>query len=230
MTEGGLAFGPAEGHLHAPMQPQPKLWPTLALFILTACSNSQNVPTVDGQGGALASSGGGGGAATSQGGAPLGGAGGNDAALEGGASPGADWKSYCEAHEHRRATCAGEDDSPILLQACVDSEPCATQSIHPGALTFVEECLANLACDDSDDKCFSEAAFAAPEFMDFREACEAKHDGCEASFPAEYCAQTAAFSSEEIALWSACLKETCGNIAGCMSKVAGRYEDCEPAF
>jgi hypothetical protein len=144
-------------------------------------------------------------------------AGGDDAGTEA-AAEGSD---FCSAMAARAVKCG--DDPPT---DCAKQQACHAKSLRPTLVDSVEECLPALACKESDDACFEEAAkpfHDEPAVTAYVTSCEAKRTACGNALPEDLCSPNmGVLKPAVLADLETCFEEECAGVLTC---VVGVFTD-----
>lgn len=152
--------------------------------------------------------------------------GGPSAPVDGG-GPVATIASYCAARCSYLTRCPDADvdgEGPSCATTCETQYGTIFQNWRPGYRDHVTTCVSDLACGDSNDRCFSEFVAGDPRYPNIPEvqSClERRTDCMDDGFSDDACAAIAAVNDTTRSKAEACLDEPCGSIQACILSVLG---------
>ena len=127
--------------------------------------------------------------------------------------------AFCEAAIARDEMCG---ETPPDLAECVAEQACTLGGVfRPDAAAEVARCVGDLACDASDDPCYSATGLGldpSEGAAAYTVACTTRRDECGAPFSDDFCFFDLAAEGVYEAL-GACLEQDCDTVRPCLLDV-----------
>ena len=132
---------------------------------------------------------------------------------------------WCTAYDDRDARCGDTPSETVDECRRSPDAQCLAQALRPDLASPMVACLNDLACDTSDDGCYSaEGLGAEPSSaaIAFRDRCLAKRETC-GNFSDDYCFLDIV-DDATVAASDACLDDACDEVGDCLD--ASIFGDC----